>query len=672
MATDISFKSVDSSISAKLRPDVVEPIRSHYEPGEVTKLCDEWIAKTKARLDAIVALPESQQSNALFEFEAAMSDFGDAVAPLMLTSSVYPDAGISAEGSACEEKVGHFSVEVHTRKDIYEIIKKFPPSGEVERRLYDETVKGFELNGLNLPDDKLAQVRALKQKLSVLEVKFGTNLNLDKSTIAFTKEELDGAPADFLNRLEKAADGKFIVTMKYPDLEAVMLNAKSGETRKRMRFAFNNRGVPEENTRLLEEAVLLRQQIANISGYASWVDYRTAMRMAKNAANVKAFISNLKPAIIRKAKSDLSALLEFKRTIEPGATSVEWWDVAYLENQMKKTKYALDEDKVREYFPLDSVMAGLFSLFSTVFGIVFEKVENAKVWHKDVLLYSVADKQSGDVLGYIYFDMFPREGKYGHEAMNPTISGRQVNGKYNKPVAVVMANKNPASNGKPSLLAHGEVEGMFHEFGHALHSTLTRVPYASLSGSNVAWDFVETPSQTLERWPWNPQVIDMLSGHYADRSQKMPAKMRDTLIALRDMNQGYSYASLLGRAEFDVKMHEAVGPVDSTALSDAVMQEYTGMGPQEGTHFPATFGHLMGGYDSGYYCYAWSRVYAIDCFSQFEKEGLFNPATGGRYRKWILEKGDLQDGDKLLEGFLGRPANTDAFYTTLGMASGVK
>ena len=234
MAIENSSNQSDSISPA----EVVEPIRSHYEPGEVTMLCDEWIAKTKARLDAIVALPESQQPNALFEFEEAMSDFGDAVGQLMITGSLYPDAKISAEGSACEEKVGHFSVEVHTRKDIYQIIKKFPPTGEVERRLYEETVKGFELNGLNLPDDKLAQVRELKQKLSALEVKFGTNLNLDKSTIAFTKEELDGAPERFLGRLEKTADGKFIVTMKYPDLEAVMLNAKSGETRKRMRFAF--------------------------------------------------------------------------------------------------------------------------------------------------------------------------------------------------------------------------------------------------------------------------------------------------------------------------------------------------------------------------------------------------------------------------------------------------
>ena len=661
------------SATVKARQEAVntEPLKSHYEPGEVTRLCEAEISKAKERLDAIAATPEAIQQSALFDFEATMADFGDAVGQLMLTGSLYPDANISAEGSACEEKVGQFAVDIYTRKDIYDIIKKFPPSGSNARRLYDQTVEAFEMNGLNLPADKLAQVRTLKQNLSALEVKFGTNLNLDKTTIEFTAGELDGAPADFLGRLEKTAEGKYVVTMKYPDYDAVMLNVKSGETRKRMRFAFNNRGSPEENTKLLEDAVLLRQQIASISGYASWVDYKTKTRMAKNASNVESFIANLKPAIISKTKSDLDALLEFKKTIEPGATSVEWWDVAYLENQMKKTKYALDEDKVKEYFPLDSAMSGMFSLFSTVFGISFEKVSDAKVWHKDVLLYSVSDGKSGEILGYIYFDLFPRDGKYGHEAMNPTISGRVVNGSYSKPVAVILANKNPASNGKPALLTHNEVVNMFHEFGHALHSTLTRAPYASLSGCNTAWDFVETPSQTLERWPWEAQVIDLLSGHYAT-GEKMPAQMRDTLIALRDLDQGYTYSSLLGRAEFDVRMHEAKGPVNSTQLSDLVMQEYTGMAPQQGLHFTATFGHVMGGYDAGYYSYAWSRVYAIDCFAQFEKDGLFNATTGAKFRTWILEKGDMQDGDKLLEGFLGRPANTDAFYKTLNMTAGTK
>jgi len=647
-----------------------EPLRANYKKSDIAALCDEWIAKTKQRVDAVVLLPMELQSGALVEFETAMADFGDAIGPALLMSSVCPDAEVAAEAAACEEKVSHFAVETFTRKDLYEVIKQNPPKeGEAEKRLYEKTVESFEQNGLNLPEDKLAQVRKLKQELAVLEVKFSTNLNNDKTTIEFTEKELDGAQQEFLSRLQKTPDGKFVVTMKYPDFDGVMLNVKSGDVRRRMRLAFQNRGSPDENIALLEKAVVLRSQIAAISGYASWADYRTAKRLAKSSANVEKFIASIKPAAILRTKKDFEELLALKQKLEPGAFKLDWWDVAYLENQLKKTKYALDEDAVREYFPFDSVMAGMFSLFGGLFGIRFEKAANVKVWHPDVVVYCVVDESSNDALGYIYFDMFPRQGKYGHAAMNPVISGRVVNGKRNLPVAVIMANNNPPSNGKPSLLKHGEVETLFHEFGHGLHTVLTTAPYASLSSTNTDHDFVEAPSQTLERWPWDEKVIDLLSGHYSDSSQKMPQKMRDTIIALRDLDLGFTYASLLGRAEFDLKLHKAQGPVDSTALYDSVMLEYMGMAPQPGARVPSNFGHLMGGYDSGYYSYAWSRVYAIDCFAQFEKEGLFNSATGMRYRKWILEQGDMQDGDKLLEGFLGRPSNTDAFYRALGMAA---
>ena len=646
----------------------LESIQAHYAPGEITHTCDRQIARLKTRLDSIAALSQGRQGDALFEFESAMADFGDGVGPLFLMGNLHPDAGVCAEGSACEEKCGQFLVEVYTRKDIYDVIKKHQPPEEAAARLYEKTVEAFEMNGLGLPAETLENVRKLKKRLSGLEVKFGTNLNQDKSTMVFSAQELEGAPKDFLGRLERTADGNYVVTMKYPDCDAVMRNVKSGDTRRRMRLAFQNRGKPEENTELLEEAISVRQQIAKLSGYDSWADYRTRTRMAKNAANVEAFIAKLSATLVQKCSADLSMLLEFKRTLEPEATAVEWWDVPYLENQLKKTKYQLDDDVVREYFPLDSVMDGLFSIFSTAFGVHFGRVENAAVWHSDVLLYCVADSQSGQALGYLYLDLFPRQGKFGHEALFPVVSGRLVNGEYTRPVAVIAANKNPAtSNGKPALLTHPEVVSMFHEFGHALHALLSRAPYASLSGCNTAWDFMETPSQTLERWPHDARVLDLLSGHYSDRSRKLPARMRDTIIELRDFCQGYFYAILFAYSEFDLKAHRANGPVDVTALAAKVCSDYTGLSQQPGTHFPATFGHIMGAYDAGYYSYAWSRVFAIDCFAQFEKEGLFNSETGARFRRWILEKGDMQDGDRLLEGFLGRPANADAFYRTLNI-----
>jgi len=648
----------------------LEPIQAKYASGEVTQRCDAAIAKLNATLNEIAARQTGQRGMALLDFEKAMADYYDEVGPLYFTGYVYPDASISAEGSACEEKVGRFGSVVMTRKDIFNAVKEFTPKNEAEARLYNRTVTIFELNGLGLPDDKLAAVREMKQNLTSLELKFSQNLNLDNKTIEFTAAELEGAQPDFLSRLSKTQDGKYIVTMKYPDYYGVMENAKSSETRRKMSLAFNNRGSPEENTLLLSETIVLRQKLAAALGFATWADYKTSMRMAKNASNVEAFLSVLEQPLANKSREDIAGLLAFKKTLEPSATSVDSWDVLYLEVQLKKNQYSLDNEKVREYFPLSSVLLGLFSIYSPLFNVSFQKVEGARVWAPDVQLYRVADASSNATIAYIYFDLFPRDGKYGHEAMFPMIMGREKNGSYAAPVAVIIANKNPPTIGKPALLGHDEVVDLFHEFGHALHATLTRAPYMSLAGTNVAWDFVETPSQTLQNWPWDPSVITALSGHYLDSSQKIPSDMRDKLITARDLDQGYAYARQLAQSNMDLIYHTAIGQVDVNAVSNAELERITGMTPIAGNSFPATFGHIMSGYDAGYYSYMWSEAYALDCFAQFQKEGLSNASTGVRFRNAILAQGDMKDGDVLVREFLGREPNSDAFFRKLNITSG--
>ena len=645
----------------------LEPLQAKYAPGEVTRRCDAAIAKVNSTLNEIAARPTGQRGTALLDFEKAMADYYDEVGPLYFTGYIYPDASISAEGSACEEKVGRFGSVIMTRKDIYNAVKEFTPKNEAETRLYNRTITSFELNGLGLSDDKLAAVREMKQNLTTMESKFSQNLNLDSKTIEFTSAELEGAQPDFISRLAKTQEGKYIVTMKYPDYYGVMENAKSSETRRKMSLAFNNRGSPEENTLLLTETIALRQKLAAALGFATWADYKTSMRMAKNASNVESFLSVLEQPLANKSREDISGLLAFKKTIEPDTASVDSWDVLYLEVQLKKGKYSLDNEKVREYFPLSSVLSGMFSIYSPLFNVSFQKVEGAKTWSPDVELYRVADAASNATMAYVYFDLFPREGKYGHEAMFPLIMGREKNGSYSTPVVAIVANKNPSTEGKPALLAHDEVVDLFHEFGHALHASLTRAPYASLAGTSVAWDFVETPSQTLQNWPWEPSVITALSGHYLDSSQKMPSDMRDRLIATRDLDQGYTYARQLAQSKMDMDYHTASGPVDVNAISNARAESITGMAPIAGNSFPATFGHIMGGYDAGYYSYLWSNVYALDCFAQFQKEGLSNPATGLRYRDAILAQGDMKDGDALLREFLGREPNSDAFFRMLNI-----
>ncbi len=642
-------------------------MQTHFLPGEVTQLCDAAIVKANATLNEIASRPEGQRTTALLDYESTMADFDDKVSPLYFTGYVYPDANISAEGSTCEEKIGQFWNEINTRKDIYKVIKEFVPSNENESRLYNVTILYFESNGLNLPDEKLALVRELKQNLSLLEIKFSRNLNLDNTTIEFTEEELDGALQDFLDRLDKTLEGKYIVTMKYPDYYGVMENVHNSETRKKMNLAFYNKGTPEENTLLFEEAILLRQKLAYELGFDTWVDYRTNLRMAKNASTVENFLMGLEPLLANQSRKDIASLLEFKKTIDPNATILNTWDISYLENQIKKTKYSLDNEEIREYFPLDSVREGMFSIYSNIFNVSFYEVENAEVWSPEVQLYRIADTVSNKTIAYIYFDLFPREGKYGHEAMFYMRSGREINGTYTIPVSVIVANKNPPTENKPCLMSHSEVINLFHEFGHSLHGSFSTVPYASLSGVYVAWDFVETPSQTLENWPQNQQVINDLSGHYLNHSEKMPKDMQEKLIILRKFDQGIIYASRLALSQMDIDFHTATGPVNITEVSNEVRERIIGIKQIEGNHFPATFGHLMSGYDANYYSYIWTEVYALDCFSEFEKYGLDNQTTGMRFRNELLSQGDMKDGDELLRNFLGREPNTDAFLKKINI-----
>ena len=650
----------------------LEPMQAIYPPGEVTKRCDAEIASVNATLNEIAARPAGQRGTALLDFETAMADYYDATSPLSFTGYVYPDANISAEGAACEEKMGRFGSEVMTRKDIYISVKEFTPKNEAEARLYNRTITAFEQNGLALPDGKLAQVREMKQNLSTMESKFSQNLNLDNKTIEFTAAELDGAPQDFLSRLAKTADGMYIVTMKYPDNNAVMQNVKSSEARRRMNLAFQNRGSPAENTRLLEDAIVLREKLASALGFATWADYKTSMRMAKNASNVWAFIAGLEAPLAGKSKEDIAGLLAFYKTLDPNATDVHPWDIAYLENQMMKTKYSLDNEKVREYFPQSNVVQGMTGLYSHLFNVSIQPVHGAKLWYPDVLLYRVSDPDTDATLSYIYFDLYPRENKYGHGAMWQIVSGREKNGSCVAPIIAIVANFNPPASGKPPLLSHDEVVTLFHEFGHSMHATLSTVPYASLSGANTAWDFVETPSQSFENWAWDPQVIRSLSGHYLDASQKMPQSMIDSMIAARNLGQGLSYAQRLAQSKMDMDFHTASGPVDVNAVSNAELASLTGMAPVAGNSFPATFGHLMSGYDAGYYSYMWSEAYALDIFSEFQSQGTGNQTTGLRYRKEILSQGDLKDADILLRNFLGRAANSDAFLKKLNITQGSK
>lgn len=642
-------------------------IRSDYKTGQLTDLCKAGVEQARQTLDAIAAVPEAQRNieNTLLALENTTAVLSDTTTPLTFMGYVSSDEAVSAEGSACESEIGQFMVGINTRRDLYDAIGKVTPRNAAETRLLQKTLEGFEQNGMKLSDEVLAQVRTLKGQLSALETQFSTNLNQDHTTVTFTKDELEGVPADFIADLDVGVDGKLIVSADESTYPLVMSTAVKSEARKKMMLGYLNRA-GDANTKILSDAVELRAKIAHLMGFQTWADYRTNGRMAQNSETVLNFLNGLKGKLAKRTQDDLAAVLKFKKESDPTATTLNQWDISYYSTLLKKRDYSIDNQKIKEYFPADVVIAGLFQVYAQMFGVRYEQIVDAKVWAPDVKMYAIHNSSNDQVIAYFYADFFPRAGKYDHAAAFPLISGRILsNGQYSLPVASIVSNLSPPLNGKPSLLSYDDVNTIFHEFGHIMHQTLTRAPYASLSGSNTAQDFVEAPSQMLENWIANPEILKMISGHYLDHSQKLPPEMLAKLIETQDFNLGYSYTKQLTYALFDMTIHTQDGPVDVNDTYLNVYREVMGQEPIDGQRFPASFGHMMGGYDAGYYGYLWSEVYAEDMFTQFPTENLASLEVGGRYRKMILEQGNMKDALDLLRDFLGREPNSDAFFKKL-------
>lgn len=400
----------------------------------------------------------------------------------------------------------------------------------------------------------------------------------------------------------------------------------------------------------------------------TWVTYKVRGRMVKTRDTVTSFLDGLRDKLADRNKEDFNQLLEYKKSIDPTAQKLNAWDIAFMSNQLKKKNFSVDEEEIRKYFPADVVINGLFSVYSEMLGVDYEEVKDAKVWADGVKLYKIRNHADQRLIGFFYADFYPRPetGKYGHAAAFPLISGRLLpDGSYSFPVASIVSNLSPPVDGKPALLSHSDVETLFHEFGHIMHQTLTRAPYASLSGAGVARDFVEAPSQMLENWVWEPEILKRISGLADDHSKHLPDDLLTKMMAARDFQQGYFYTKQLLYGTFDIAIHSQNGAVDVNQTYADLYVKLMGQEPIEGQMFPASFGHLMGGYDAGYYSYMWSKVYAQDMFSIFKAAGVTSAEIGMRYRKNILEYGNMKDALDLLPMFLGRAPSKDAFYEEL-------
>ena len=389
--------------------------------------------------------------------------------------------------------------------------------------------------------------------------------------------------------------------------------------------------------------------------------------MAKNPKTVMKFLKDLQKKLKPLGKKEDKEMIAYKNA-KTGKRSrtLYSWESGYWSNKFRKENLELDSEKIKEYFPSQVVIDGMLDLFGGVFGITFEPV-NIPVWHEDVKAFEIKDRASGELIAYFYMDLYPREGKYKHAACFGLVEGEEKkDGTYQKPFVAIVANLNKPTKDTPSLLKHSEVETLFHEFGHVLHNALTKSKYSAFSGTSVSWDFVEAPSQMLERWAWDPQVLKKISKHYKT-GESLPDELIKRMIAAKNFGSGGTYLRQDFFAQYDMKLHTADTTPDSTKLYFELTKKIRGLPLTKGTIPQASFGHIMGGYDAGYYGYLWSEVIAEDFFGEFKKHGVFNPEIGLKFRRAILEKGGTLDEEKMVENFLGRPANNEPFLRAIGL-----
>jgi Zn-dependent oligopeptidase len=349
-----------------------------------------------------------------------------------------------------------------------------------------------------------------------------------------------------------------------------------------------------------------------------------------------------------------------------GGTELQSWDSNYYTTQLRKRDYGIDQNEVAKYFPLEQVVDGMFEITGEVFGLEYNRVQDAGAWNPDVYLYEIRNKGGDEPIAHFYADLFPREGKFGHAAAFPLVSGELLpDGTYRKPVAAIVANFTKPTDTAPSLLKHDEALTLFHEFGHILHFCLTTVDVMRFAGFDTEWDFVEAPSQIMEHWMWQPEVLGRFARHH-ETGEPIPADLVERLVAARDLNVGLFTMRQIFLGKFDLLLHGSTEPVSvDKAYRDAY--SLTGFPFYEDTHFGASFGHLMGGYDAGYYGYLWSKVYGDDMFSVFANEGVLSPEVGRRYRDEVLAMGHSRDAIDHLRAFLGREPSTAAFLADLGL-----
>ena len=565
-------------------------------------------------------------------------------------------------------EITRFSSRLHHHEGLFKRLHGFAEStaglalAGLRKRHLDRTLEDFRRAGAELGMHDKQLLEKLRVELAELSRRFEENL-LDE-TASFKKvvpraEDLAGLPPTALDRAahlaEQQGEDGWLLTLDMPSVQAVLQHADDRALRREIHRAYLDRCTSGErdNGPLISRILEIRRQLADILGYADFPDYRLETLMASSGARVRRFLDDLIDGTRPFHERDTAQLEARARGSALG--DLEPWDVSYLMEKIRREHFDVDDEMLRPWFPLDEVQAGLLEIAKRLFGLSVARADNPAVWHPDVGFFEVRD-EAGLHLGSFYTDWFPRDTKRQGAWMDNLVSGGPApGGGFNPHLAFIGGNFSPPTASRPALLTHREVCTLFHEFGHLLHHTCSRVEIPERGGVNVAWDWVEVPSQIMENWCWEREALDLFARHY-QTGEALPDELLQRLLAARRFMGGWLQMRQLSFANLDLELHRSYGgdtPVMDYAAS--TLRPFVPSGRFVERHILPSFAHLFaGGYASAYYSYIWSETLEADAFSRFAKGGVLDPEIGRAFRDCILAQGDSRDADELFRDFMGR------------------
>ena len=548
-----------------------------------------------------------------------------------------------------------------------------------QQKIINNEVRDFKLGGAELPANKKVRFKAISEELSKLAAKFEENVLDTTNEYAYfveDKAELAGVPDDVLQASKDAAasDGKqgYKITLHFPSYLPVLQYADNRQLRETLYRAYATRasefGKPEfDNTSIITQLLKLKQEEAQLLDFNNFAELSLATKMAESPKQVIEFLETLASRAKPYAAQDMLELVDYAKKL--GITDMQAWDVSYVSEKLREDKYAFSDQEVKQYFPEEKVLAGLFKVVETIYG-VFVKKSSAPTWHADAQFYDIT-RHDGSLIGQFYLDLYARNNKRGGAWMDEAIMRRIVGGKLTTPVAYLTCNFSAPVGNKPALFTHDEVITMFHEFGHGLHHMLTQVEDYSVSGiKGVEWDAVELPSQFMENFCWEWDVLRHMTQH-VDTGAQLPRALFDKMVAAKNFQAGMQTVRQIEFSLFDIKLHSEFNPNGKQTpldLIEAVRDQVAVVRPPKWNRFPNNFSHIFaGGYAAGYYSYKWAEVLSADAYSMFEENGVLSAATGQKFWDEIIGRGGSRTAMESFIAFRGREPNIDALLRHNGM-----